>query len=355
MGHQSNFMSILDKLLKVKKGNDMEKIKLYLHIGIHKTGTTAIQHFLKINNKALKKNGIYLPIEYFSDNRPQDLVFKMINNNFKYIEILENMKAVCISDKCHSIILSNEDMVGMRNTDVVKILNELFDLKVLIYLRRQDKYIESNYSFFTTLFESRYSYKKPIHEIPPMSTISNYYCDLIDVYSGIVDKANIFIKIYDEIARKDNLLGSFLEIFDLDLNEKFIVGDDIKNVSPNKYVVEFMASIDDGLNDRAKYYDIFYWLKTESIIKNGPKPIFFTKNDRVELMNKCRKCNEKISNKYFGGRSIFDDDYDTEVPKSITKETIETIIIDIKKKFNIEFKPMSAYTKEQKKALEKGS
>lgn len=331
----------------------MDEIKLYLHVGIHKTGTTAIQHFLRINNKILKESGIYLPVGHFSDNRPQDLVFKMIKNDLKYMEILDQMKKECIRNKCHSIILSNEDMVIMENKNVVEKLNELFDLKVLIYLRREDKYLESNYSFFTTLFETRCNYKKSIYAIPAMSNISKFFCNLIKVYDGIIDKKRIYIKSYDEVIKNDFLLGSFLEMLGLDLNEKFKLSSNMKNVSPNKYIVEFMTSIDDRLDDREQYYKMLNWLKTKSIIKNGPQPIFFTKKERIDLMNRCCECNKIISNEYFDGKSIFDKNYDIEVPESIARETIETLIVDIKKQFNLVIKPIRNYTEEQKNALER--
>lgn len=316
----------------------MQKIKLYFHIGLHKTGTTAIQHFLCVNQSTLKDNGIYIPSKYFSDNRPQDLVFKMIDNNLEYLEILRSMKMECIENKCHSIILSNEDMTRMRCIDTLKQLNNMFDLKLIIYLRRQDKYIESNYSFFATLFETRCEYKKPIYDVPAMGNIATYYSDLIDFWSGEMCKNNIFIKSYDQVIKQNNLLNSFLEILNFDLDERFNTTDNIKNVSPNKYVVQFMLNIDNCLNDRERYNDVFSWLKTASSIKNGPKAIFLSKKDRIDLMNKCNECNQRISSEFLDGKSIFDDNYDIQVPESINTETINRLVQDIKLKFNIDIK-----------------
>ena len=321
----------------------MQKIKLYFHIGVHKTGTTAIQHFLCVNYEALKDNGIYIPVEYFSDDRPQDLVFKMIDNNQKYLDVLQDMKKKCIENKCHAIILSNEDMIRMEHIDVVKHLTNMFDLRIIIYLRRQDKYIESNYTFFATLFDTRYEYKKPIYESPAMGNIATYYCDLIDLWSSVVSKSNIFVKSYDQAVKNNNLLDSFLEIPGLDLDERFNTTDNLKNVSPNKYVVQFMLSIDDCLNDRKIYNDVLNWLKTESIIKDGPKAIFFSRNDRIDLMNRCNACNQRISSEFLDGKSIFDDNCDIQVPGSINTETINRLVQDIKSKFNIDIKIRENY------------
>lgn len=333
-----------DSVVGLLKENKMQKIKLYLHIGIHKTGTTAIQNFLYVNKESLKDNWIYIPSKHLSDNRPQELLFKILDNNLEYLEILQSMKQECIENNCHTIVLSNEDMTKMRDIDVVKQLNDMFDLKIVVYLRRQDKYIESNYSFFATLFETRYEYKKPIYEVPAMGNITTYYCDLIDFWSSGMSKSNILIKRYDQAVKNNNLLGSFLEILGLDLDERFNTIETTKNVSPNKYVVQFMLGIDNSLNDRETYNNIFNWLKTESIIKNGPKAIFFSKKDRIELMNKCNGCNQRLSSEFLEGKSIFNDDYDIQVPESISPEIINRLVQDIKSKFNIDIKIRENYS-----------
>jgi len=39
----------------------MEQINLYIHIGLHKTGTTSIQNFLTLNENILSKKGYLYP------------------------------------------------------------------------------------------------------------------------------------------------------------------------------------------------------------------------------------------------------------------------------------------------------
>ena len=49
----------------------MKLKKLILHIGVHKTGSTAIQSFLYRNNTLLNEQGFYMPDYLFcSENKP---------------------------------------------------------------------------------------------------------------------------------------------------------------------------------------------------------------------------------------------------------------------------------------------
>ena len=50
---------------------------------------------------------------------------------------------------------------------------------------------------------------------------------------------------------------------------------------------------------------------------------------------------------------MFDDNYNIDVPRSISNRTIKKLIKSAKKNLNIEITLMAKYTEEQRKALEK--
>ena len=134
---------------------------LLFHIGTHKTGTTALQNFLYNNCKNLNKYGWdypTLPREQFKfDVRNGLLLTKSYlrkdENTFDKI-----MKYIIKCTKNYNIILSFEDF-WILNVEKFfsKILNYYKNIKVVLYLRRQDKYIESlyNQAVKSTYYETR--------------------------------------------------------------------------------------------------------------------------------------------------------------------------------------------------------
>ena len=58
----------------------MKLKKLILHIGVHKTGSTAMQTFLFENSEELNKQGFYMPVFlYGEENKPAKLRYSIIN------------------------------------------------------------------------------------------------------------------------------------------------------------------------------------------------------------------------------------------------------------------------------------
>ena len=120
------------------------KNTLYLHIGIHKTGTTSLQtHIFPKSHKIL-----YLG-KHYDENKLNNENFKIFNNlslvklNFFQIRKLKKIQ--------HNILVSNEnilrpfsfdDNILVNNLDI---LNNIFNLKILITTREVKKIILSRF------------------------------------------------------------------------------------------------------------------------------------------------------------------------------------------------------------------
>ena len=129
------------------------KSTVYLHIGTAKTGTTAIQVFLRENQDALAKKGCMFPI--------WDRKFKgvRIERNAHFLSRLmkeEDFKEECLcqieelANQYPKIILTSEGLwnhAGDRKefwVDLKERLNRSdIELKMIVYLRRQDLYVSS--------------------------------------------------------------------------------------------------------------------------------------------------------------------------------------------------------------------
>ncbi len=126
---------------------------LYIHIGIPKTGTTAIQQFFLRNSERLKQYGISYPVmeqrgvlEHRNGHflATQDYDMDLDRRNWGIVE--SNLK------KYDKVLLSDEALyrtsgyvidfwrILKKRTDKVNV-----DLKVIFYVRRQDDFLWSYY------------------------------------------------------------------------------------------------------------------------------------------------------------------------------------------------------------------
>ncbi|OCX66446.1 hypothetical protein BFP70_05285 [Thioclava sp. SK-1] len=115
---------------------------LYLHLGVHRTATTNIQATLFRNWPALLQRGYLYPLgverhiglinTIFAGDRTASDAARDIND-----------RADAQPSPVHSLILSDEDISMRRDLSPLRGLSDVFDVKVVMALRRQDLWLES--------------------------------------------------------------------------------------------------------------------------------------------------------------------------------------------------------------------
>lgn len=142
-------------------------MKLILHIGQSKTGTTSLQEFLRQNRAALREKG-YLYPDYVYNG----FFLNTLNHNSLAEELCGLSRYPCLSVEeyfsqikeqaasfdCHTIILSAESFFGApqiwridedflsahsRKLHVLKEQISGYDLQIIAYLRRQEDWFDS--------------------------------------------------------------------------------------------------------------------------------------------------------------------------------------------------------------------
>ena len=132
----------------------------YIHIGLQKTGTTSLQRILHANQGKLSQIGLnYVPrmagLGSKEVNAHHFLAHCLLNKRYGYTpevdfsQFPEHVRGLQeYLDKASGIkVISSEDFSRL-NPDQINMLREIFrdrDVKVLIYLRRQDSWIDSLY------------------------------------------------------------------------------------------------------------------------------------------------------------------------------------------------------------------
>lgn len=196
------------------------KKELVLHIGLHKTGTSAIQKFLGDNHKSLEEQGILYPLGIvpagdhnplawcLTDERyfPNRREFYVENASVDYWSKLYN---VVSRNPATRIILSGEDFSLIDDPGRLAELCKPFDTRVIVYLRRQDQYIQSVYNQMVKSYE--WSLTKTFEEFLGNHHLGDiiHYDRLLKRWSEAFGKERIQVGVYDKSRLPRGLIVDF--------------------------------------------------------------------------------------------------------------------------------------------------
>lgn len=118
--------------------------KLILHVGVHRTGTTSTQEFMRQNFPVLLNKGVLYP---FGVKRHDRMVQRLISGEVPADVLARDLerRAASHPQSVDTVVLSDEDMSLIRDFGVFAALKDTFDVKILVSLRRQDLWLESWY------------------------------------------------------------------------------------------------------------------------------------------------------------------------------------------------------------------
>ena len=89
-------------------------MKLVIHMGLHKTGSTTFQNFLYLNKKALLDAGIIYPDSDQDSKSHWMIPYQLLRNNWGYIEdYFKRALSVAKQQNANTILISSEDFAIM--------------------------------------------------------------------------------------------------------------------------------------------------------------------------------------------------------------------------------------------------
>lgn len=187
----------------------MNRPRLIIHAGLHKTGSSYLQSQLLHDRELLQKAGFDLAHGFCTTSGAHyDFVARLRQNEFS--EAL----GIIINAEYDNNIISSETLTHwvMRASNAIefaKMLRRHFDITVVLFLRRQDYLKESVYAEVASQW-----FRGEILEE------SHYYYDfsnLISRFMKVFGKQALRIGIYRD-DRKMNLLDEFLILADIPLS-----------------------------------------------------------------------------------------------------------------------------------------
>jgi len=127
-------------------------MKLIIHIGSHKTGSTSIQDYAVQHVELLRAHKIAYPIDFFSKYPQQHSEFRdlLADNNVERVkEFFEYAIRDASSHSAKAVFLSGEDLCTLEKNHVHTLYNMLVnlftDVKVALVLRNKKEYYWSSY------------------------------------------------------------------------------------------------------------------------------------------------------------------------------------------------------------------
>jgi len=154
------FANELAKLLKPFEQSleqlELKKLKLIIHAGTPKTGTTSLQTYLGKKQRKLRGKGILYPHNIEKLKNPTAPKHQWFEKNLVTTHLdnfLENFKNIIsqVKKETHTIILSSEGIYNYwwdfpdQSKDILCELSKLFDIEIWVWFREPLVFIESYY------------------------------------------------------------------------------------------------------------------------------------------------------------------------------------------------------------------
>lgn len=293
---------------------------LWLHIGMAKTASTAIQTFCSENAKLLEREGFCYPIfsiSYPGISRAHNGCFllKVIKDsdgtrdvNQEAANFQEGMKTVHKLFKSYdNVILSNE--IIWRGMDVDKknfwelMIKEAqkgdFNIRVIVYLRRQDSFISSNWN---QLVKRQWTEETFEHYISRVDrTMLNYY-DKLERMAALIGKENIIVRRFDrEKFIGGNIYSDFLDAVGISITNEYVITKEVRNTSlyGNTHEIKRVLNSIPQIKDRAAQTFLVNILQEFSSLSKEKYPSeMFSKEEANALLEDYASGNKKIAEEY---------------------------------------------------------
>lgn len=346
---------------------------LYLHIGTSRTGTTAIQRFCTDNLKFLKENNCCYPVakyryKYISPRRNGSfLVYNAIVPEGQDVGLYnEKMLDDCFStlvksfENCDKVLLSNENLwgrLGLRYTerwDRLKKLSEdeNFNIKLIVYLRRQDEWIESSWNQRI----KHENYDKTIEEYVEEIIWPLDYYKRLEELSKLVGKENIIVRRYEKGQLLDgSSVSDLLNILGIEYDDKqrSINYADPINIRLTNNMLYLKRMINHySASNKIKDSFVEKGLLAASQESNAPKTAMFPIEKAKAFYEKYSESNKKVAEEYIGDtKSLFTIDINDSLDD--WSEDNEHIVDDIIKSMGAILGKMLETIEEQNNRIER--
>ncbi len=277
-------------------------MRLILHLGIHRTGSTSIQRFLDKNRKELMDRGYLYPLIDGQDSHSR--VPHQLDSSLITPRDLDDAIKKQSDGKTHTVIISAEDFARLKKMDFLEYFDNCYQLNVVIYLRRQDLWLESWYNQHVKWpWDTRFSgadmqsFLKDLNEFHWID-----YQKLLERVEKHITRGTIYLKILDEYGIKDSCLD-FISHAGMDIRPG--QQEKSENTSFSSAKIDVLRRINIiELSDAGKWR-IIKTLRKLEIEEDDGTHYFLAPEERTRICNLYSESNSSIAQRYFQRNSLF--------------------------------------------------
>lgn len=302
------------------------KNTLLIHMGNPKTGTTALQSFLYENKKNLEEYGWLYPdlrdelpetFEYIVREKNGDVFFgRLIDGERRFNISDENWKRVwkkileALADK--NVILSAEGLSkqSVAGEFLEKAKSEYDNIKVVIYLRRQDRTIESLWNQ-KIRGRGKWKYEKSFDDFIKENQFIQFlhYKERLDNISKIIGRENVIVRIYEKqqfFEKQHTIAADFLSVIGIAPDWEKWKDCRMQNPRLDGNYIEIMRVFNSLLQIEEIDFEQYErtLIKLSQIFSEKKKDMgYFTPEERREFLAQFVSENEYIAREYMGRKN----------------------------------------------------
>lgn len=276
--------------------------KLFLHIGTHKTGTTAIQSSLRAHRKELRREGIGLLRRLPGSRRI------MLADEIDPDLIAHNRQALrsgirASSRRIERYILSYEGFSGdpyrgytnvSAVAETLSRITEGFDTTIIVYLRRQDEFVESFYTQSIHEGGSR-SFEEFLSALP--STAYDW-TELLEPYDRLFSLESLRVRRYSygRTAGPADVINDFGRLVGSEYLRTLRTADRV-NPSYSRDALEFARHCNSTLSP-SRRDELRRMLQRCSVKSPSESYSFFNAKERRSFLDQYSSSNQFVASRY---------------------------------------------------------
>jgi hypothetical protein len=147
----------------------------------------------------------------------------------------------------HTVVLSSEEFEFVRDVREIGLLAEHFDVRVVVYLRKQDHYLESSYNQQVRMYGQRFpgSIYQFAFSFNPFTRYNFRF--LFERWEAVFGRDNIIARPYGTRAIGGDIRADFLRIIGTDQSDLLFSGVEVErdNVSLHASALPYLARINE--------------------------------------------------------------------------------------------------------------
>ncbi len=298
--------------------------RLNLHVGMPKTGSSSIQWFMNNNRTLLQNQGVLYPTGQLSGDAHHPVSWacrperrRRSDDEQKWFETIDSYRPLVrqfVRDLCTSpmdcISLSSEDFF-FANAKRVAELFKNHDVRTIIYLRRQDTYLEASLNQNTKIAGS---YLDERNSAGRLEAILDY-ADWLARWEASFGKSSVDVVPFEKQWFPDGLERGFIELLGLEWDSRFLTS--VRNGRMTRDGLEFLLRLNSlGRLNRRSYLDAVRLL--QPFADNNPDPPeyrnVYSPQRRRAFLEQFGHSNALVAREYLGLEgSLFTADFDDDV------------------------------------------